>query len=193
VEKKMSEKLQQESNKENEKTSAELEKTSIEQHDRLNENREKNAEKSKENDVDTARHELEKIDAENEKEKRQSSPAERRKDHPLKRDKKSLNASFKKTMLETRSEMSAPSKLFSAIIHNKMVEKTSDAVGSTIARSNALLSGSFFALIFTAGLYLWARYVGYPLSGFETIGAFIIGYLVGIIFDFTRIMVTGKR
>lgn len=190
----MSEKLQQESNKENEKANAELEKTSIEQQERLNENREKSAEKSKENDVDTARHELEKIDTEKqEKEKKQPSPAERRKDHPLKRDKTSLNASFKKTMHETRSEMSTPSRMFSAVIHNKVVEKTSEAVGSTIARPNALLSGSFFALIFTTGLYIWARYVGYPLSGFETIGAFIIGYLVGIIFDFTRIMITGKR
>ena len=78
------------------------------------------------------------------------------------------------------------------LIHAKAVEKTSEAVGSTIARPNAILSGSIMAFALTAGLYFWAKYVGYPLSGFETIGAFIIGWLVGMIYDFTRIMFTGK-
>ena len=95
-------------------------------------------------------------------------------------------------MTDARREMSAPSRAFSKLIHTKAVEKSSEAVGSTVARPNAILSGSIMAFVLTAGLYFWAKYVGYPLSGFETIGAFIIGWLIGMIIDFTRIMFTGK-
>ena len=127
-----------------------------------------------------------------EKQEKQVSPAEKRHNR-LHGVKPGSDAAFKLEMNEARKAMSAPSRTFSKFIHNKAVEKTSEAVGSTIARPNAMLAGSLFALILTAAIYFWARWAGYPLSGFETIGAFIIGWLVGIIFDFTRIMITGKQ
>jgi len=162
--------------------------------EKMREDRETEANKAeKGNDTEQARHEIEKVN--NEKEKREQHAAKRevRKDTHVKRDKASRKLSFKKTMADTQSEMSAPSRAFSKLIHNKAIEKTSEAIGSTIARPNVLLAGGLSAFVFTTAIYVWARYAGYPLSGFETIAAFIIGYLVGVIFDFTRIMVTGKR
>ncbi len=126
------------------------------------------------------------------KPEKQVSPAEKRHNR-LSGIKPGSDAAFKLEMNEARKSMSAPSRTFSKFIHNKAIEKTSEAVGSTIARPNAMLAGSLFALGLTALVYFWARWAGYALSGFETIGAFIIGWLVGIIFDFTRIMITGKR
>jgi hypothetical protein len=35
--------------------------------------------------------------------------------------------------------------------------------------------------------------MGYPLSGFETIGAFALGWMLGIVFDFFKVMVTGRK
>jgi hypothetical protein len=102
------------------------------------------------------------------------------------------NASFKKQMKEVQTELTPASRTFSKIIHNKAIEKTSDAVGATIARPNAILAGAVVAFIVTLGVYVIAKNVGYSLSGFETIAAFIVGWLIGMLFDYLRILITGK-
>jgi hypothetical protein len=110
--------------------------------------------------------------------------------HPLPR---SRDESYKMTMKRVQTEMSSPARVFSKIIHNKTVERTSEVLGSTVARPDAVLSGSIFATVLVLGLYLLARYNGFSLSGFETIAAFILGWILGIVFDFLRAMITGKR
>ena len=107
--------------------------------------------------------------------------------------KKQKEASFKRQMSEVQAELSPSSRTFSKIIHNKAVEKTSDIIGSTIARPNAILAGSVTAFILTLLVYVIAKNIGYKLSGFETIGAFIIGWVIGIIYDYLRLIVTGKK
>lgn len=102
-------------------------------------------------------------------------------------------ASYKRTMAHVQSEMSAPSRAFSRVIHNKAVEKASDVAGATIARPNAILAGSIFAFVFTLATYLIAKHYGYQLSGFETIGSFALGWVVGLLFDYLRVMITGKH
>lgn len=102
-------------------------------------------------------------------------------------------ASYKKTMTIIRSEMSAPSRTFSKVIHTPFVEKSSEVLGSSLARPNAILAGSFTSLVLVMGIYVIARTFGYRLSGFETIGAFVIGWIVGILFDYVKVMATGKK
>ncbi|MEO5950828.1 MAG: hypothetical protein ABIQ04_05280 [Candidatus Saccharimonadales bacterium] len=172
-----------------------LEKIGIEQRERLREQLEKAGEKSKEKTED-ARHEaLENAKSIEHEKKRETdqkiSPAERRKDGPI--GKAERQASYNATMKQVRSELSGPSRTFSKVIHNSVVEKTSDAVGSTVARPNAILAGAVVAFLVTLGVYLVAKYYGYPLSGFESIGSFAIGWIIGLLFDYFRIMVTGKR
>lgn len=152
-------------------------------------------ESNHENDVESVRHEAlnEAARAEKEQHKEETvekSPAERRILGPNKDEE---DVSFKATMKEVRSQMSAPSRTFSKVIHNKAVEKVSEGVGSTIARPNAILTGAIFAFILTLGVYLVAKNLGYPLSGFETIAAFILGWVLGISYDFLKVMVTGRR
>lgn len=101
--------------------------------------------------------------------------------------------SYKRTMHNVQSEMSAPARAFSRVIHNAAVERVSDVVGGSVARPNAILSGSVFAFALVLALYLLARYDGFSLSGFETIATFIIGWILGIVFDFLRVMITGKN
>ncbi|MDQ5932501.1 MAG: hypothetical protein QG649_586 [Patescibacteria group bacterium] len=118
--------------------------------------------------------------------------AEKRRDTPAQRRARG-KASYNKTMKETQSQMNAPEKTFSKVIHNPVVEKSSEVVGATVARPNAIVAGSVTALIFTLGLYLFAKYYGYPLKGSETIAAFILGWVVGLLYDYLRIMITGKK
>lgn len=107
--------------------------------------------------------------------------------------KRERDDSYQRTMAQIQSEMSAPSRTFSKVIHAKAIEKTSEVTGATIARPNAILAGAVAAFIVSLGTYLLAKHFGYRLSGFETIGAFVLGWIIGLLFDYFRIMITGKR
>jgi hypothetical protein len=107
--------------------------------------------------------------------------------------KREKDVAYERTLKEIRSQMNAPSRAFSKVIHAPFIEKTSEAVGSTVARPNAILAGSLSALILVSGVYWVAKTYGYPLSGFETIGAFILGWMIGLMVDYFRIMATGGR
>lgn len=99
---------------------------------------------------------------------------------------------YKATMRRIRQEMSSPARAFSTFIHNASVEKASDTIGKSLARPNAILSGSTCALILVSLVYIIAKIFGYPLSGFETIGAFVLGWLLGLIYDYARTMIGGR-
>jgi hypothetical protein len=163
------------------------------QQERLKNNLEKAGEQSHEHDERSARHEAYEAAVSSEKPvdttERQVSPAERRVHGPSKTEQ---DASFKTTMTEVRSQMNTPSRTFSKVIHNKTVEKVSEATSNTVARPNALLSGAFFAFVLTLAVYLISKNIGYELSGFESIGAFILGWILGLAYDFIKTMVTGR-
>jgi hypothetical protein len=171
---------------------AEVVPSNHERHEVLHEKREQ-SEHSKE-DLEDAKKEALKHASSVEKFKlkeKEVSPTDRRKDGPI--SKPEREASYKRTMKQVQSELSTPSRTFSKLIHNKTVEKTSDAIGGTIARPNAILSGAFFAFGFSLILLLTARYYGYPLSGTETIAGFLVGWAIGTLFDYLRLMITGKK
>lgn len=107
--------------------------------------------------------------------------------------KKQREHSYKQTMKHIQSEMSSSSRTFSKFIHNNVVEKSSDAIGSTLARPNAILAGSLTALVLVSGIYILAKVFGYRLSGFETIAAFTLGWALGLIYDYLRFTALGRR
>jgi hypothetical protein len=174
-----------------------LEKEGDALREKLRDEHERYEKKSPENNVENAKHEaletankIEREQANTEKE-RTASPAEKRANGPI--SKSQLDANFNKEMDDVRSQLSAPSRAFSKFIHNKGVEKVSDAAGNTIARPNAILSGAVFAFALTLATFLVAKNLGYPLSGFETIGAFALGWVLGIVYDFLKVMITGRK
>lgn len=107
--------------------------------------------------------------------------------------KQEKDAGYKKTMKLIQSDMSPTSRAFSKLIHTPVVEKTSQVVGSTVARPNAILSGSICAFVLVLVTYFVAKKYGYPLSGFETIGAFTLGWLIGLIYDYAKLMFQSRR
>lgn len=182
-------------NKENEQTNHELEQLGAERSRAIHENLESKQERSHESAENLKAEAMEKAlskekGASPSNDERLSSPAERR-TGPI--GKVQREASYHAVMKETRAHMSAPSRAFSKVIHNKAVEKASEVAASTVARPNAILSGAFFAFVLTLGVYVVAKNIGYPLSGFETIGAFILGWLLGLAYDFLKIMITGRK
>lgn len=190
----MSSKEQNNFSPETRKDTKELRELGDEHRERLQENLERAAEQSPEKEED-ARQEVEKaLDHEKQPSPevaKEEAPIERRPNGP--RSKLETEASFNATMTEVRSQMSTPSRAFSKVIHNKAVEKVSEVTGSTVARPDAILSGAIFAFVLTLGTYLVAKNLGYPLSGFEAIAAFILGWILGIVYDFLKVMVTGRK
>lgn len=174
-----------------------IEKAGELQRERLKESLEAAAEKDQsQREKDTTEAKLdalknaEEIEAHSEThQKREASPAERR--GPI--TKKQLDTQFNRTMSHVREELPASSRAFSKFIHIKAVEKTSDVLGSTLARPNALLAGAICAFGLTLALYLFAKNMGYRLSGFETIGTFIIGWCLGMLYDYLKVMITGRK
>lgn len=170
-----------------------LEAARNEHQERLKENLERNVETKSHEALDTARQEALEQAHTYEKEAQptdeEKNPIEPRTDIVSKREK---DKSFNNTMAEIRRDMPGPSKAFSSFIHNKAVEKVSDTVGGTVARPNAILSGSVFAFVLTLTVYLIANYNGYPLSGSETIASFALGWVIGLIIDYVRVLVFGK-
>lgn len=96
-------------------------------------------------------------------------------------------------MKRVQSEMPTTQRLFSKIIHNKTVEKTSEVIGNTVARPNSILSGSISAFLVTLLTYYVAKTIGYRLSGSETMVAFIAGWILGLIFDYLKLMFMGNK
>ena len=171
-----------------------LEESAAERHAELrNERERKAAEQSHETNVDKLQESAEKAaEVDKKNAAKESLKREIKRDTPAARRSKA-KASYKKTMNEAQAHMKPAERTFSKVIHNPVVEKTSEAVGATVARPNAILAGSVTAFLFTLVLYVFAKYYGYPLKGSETIAAFILGWVVGLLFDYLRVMITGKK
>ncbi|HMI09382.1 MAG TPA: hypothetical protein VK497_03225 [Candidatus Saccharimonadales bacterium] len=181
------------SGKEQKIDQVELDKEREKRLDKLREDFEKIGDKPVENAEDLHREAVEKAaNVERKAETEQAPSHEKQRRGPV-ANKKELDASYNAKMADARTHMSAPSRTFSKVIHNKAVEKVSGVVGSTVARPNAILSGAVFAFVLTLAVYLVAKNIGYPLSGFETIGAFILGWVLGILYDFFKVMITGRK
>jgi hypothetical protein len=132
---------------------------------------------------------VEKGGAEKDRQPPKQSPA-RRRSVPSTKEK---NVAYQTQLTHVQAEMKAPARAFSKVIHAPGIEKASETLGSTVARPNAILAGSIVAFILVLGVYIVAKTLGYPLSGFETIGAFVVGWIIGTLYDFFKVMITGKK
>lgn len=172
-----------------EKRSAEaLEAAGAEKQRELQEKLIENAERSTGDNLEGARHEaLELALSQEEDKKSKESAISKEKPKPERPHKQDLDASFKKTMKRIQKDMSPASRAFSRVIHNPVVDKTSEFVGNTIARPNLILAGAIGTLTIGLGIYIIAKNYGYVLSGFESIGSFILGWCVGAVMEFARV------
>lgn len=156
---------------------------------------EKTAEQSpdtQERRVEAARHEAKKFFAkETDNSSEQSDESTMHAVHRV--TKQTRDAAYEQTMRLIRTELNGPSRLFSKIIHAPIVERSSEVIGGTLARPNAVMAGSSTALVLVISVYIIARTFGYQLSGFETIGAFLLGWVIGLVYDYVRVMALGRR
>ena len=187
----MSEKLK--STVENTVDTKELAKLSNERAAEIERSLEKAAaekEKSNAEKENSIKHEAIKIAARQERRQEQKESKEIKEDKPL--TKKDIEASYKKTLENVQDQLSAPSRAFSKVIHNPVVEKTSDAIGNTVARPNLIISGALGAIASVVVYFIAKRY-GYLLSGSETIILFVAGWSIGAVIEYARVGFINNR
>lgn len=165
--------------------------TEFKEHTRLEheKNTELNNEK-REASADSARHEIEKITAEHEPQKHES-PTQPRIERTVDT-KAARSRAYQSIMAQARSEMPAPQRAFSHFIHNPVIDRVSSIAAKTVARPDAILSGSVFAFALTLVIYLIAKQSGYALTGTETIASFIAGWILGNVYDYIKTLIRGN-
>ncbi len=100
--------------------------------------------------------------------------------HPLLVNKQLKQVGYERAMTRARKKLSPPSRAFSKVIHNPIVDRPSEFIGKTIARPASMFWGSFFAFVGTSAL-LWAtRYYGYEYNYLLVILLFVGGALAGL-------------
>jgi hypothetical protein len=104
-----------------------------------------------------------------------------------------IKKSYKKTLARVQSELPIGSRLLSKFLHNPLVELVSDIVSSSVARANAMLAGSIVAFSVTLIVYITSQTLDYELSGLETAFAFVCGWALGIVYDYLKLLLTGKK
>ena len=75
----------------------------------------------------------------------------------------------------------------------RAVDRGSEILSSTLARPNAMLYGSISAFIVVTVVYFVSKYYGFRITGFEAIGAFVFGWLLGISYDYITAIIRGKK
>ena len=108
---------------------------------------------------------------------------ETKEDKPL--TKKDIDNSYRKTLTNVQNQLSAPSRAFSKVIHNPVVEKTSD-------RPNLIISGALGAIA-SVFVYFIAKRYGYLLSGSEVIVLFVAGWSIGAVIEYARVGFINNR
>ena len=100
---------------------------------------------------------------------------------------------YRQTLASVQRRLRPASRNFSKVIHNTTVESTSEALEKTVMRPSVTLGATWTALIVGLIFYLTARHYGYHLSGFEMIGALIVGAVLGIVIEGLTRLVRTKR
>lgn len=96
-----------------------------------------------------------------------------------------LAQTYQRTLSHVRNRLSKPEKKFSKTIHQPVVEKSSEIIGSTIARPSGILFGGLFSFIGSLAGYLIARQLGgelpYSIFALLFVGGFAIGLIIELI------------
>ena len=93
------------------------------------------------------------------------------------------DAAYNETLTSLQNKMTPGDKAFSKVIHNPVVENTSEALENTIMRPSVVMGTTWTAFIVGLIFYLTARYYGFKLSGSEMLLALVGGAALGLLIE----------
>ncbi len=90
---------------------------------------------------------------------------------------------YRRTLTRTRRHLSAPSRAFSKVIHQPIVENVSEVASKTVARPSGILAGGIAAFL-GSSLFLWiARHYGYEYNFLLFALLFVSGFFMGLLVE----------
>jgi hypothetical protein len=109
---------------------------------------------------------------------------------PLGMQKELKNTAYARSMERIRSNLPRPQRTFSKLIHQPLVNTTSNTLAATVARPSGILGGGIFALVGSLVLLYFARRYGfaynYMLFAFLYIGGYLLGLCIEAIYRLFR-------
>lgn len=113
--------------------------------------------------------------------------------HPVLVNKQLKDMAFTRTMTRTRKKLSPVGRTFSKVIHNPVVDKSSELLGKTVARPVPMFWGAFFAFVGTSALLWITRHYGYEYNYLVAILLFVAGAVFGTALEGLWYLVRKKR
>lgn len=104
--------------------------------------------------------------------------------HPVIINKQLKDVAFTRALTRAQKKLSLPSKIFSKIIHNQTIDRSSEFIGRTVARPSSMLSGAFLAFVGTSALLWLTRKHGYEYNYLVVVILFALGWAAGITAEF---------
>lgn len=90
---------------------------------------------------------------------------------------------WNRTMTRVRKKLPAPSRAFSKVVHQPVVDAVSRASENTVARPSGLLMGGIFAFL-GSSFFLWmAKHYGFEYNYLLFFMFFVGGFLAGLIVE----------
>jgi hypothetical protein len=90
---------------------------------------------------------------------------------------------YSQTMASIQRKLSPASRRFSRLIHQPVVEKTSEKLERTVMRPSIVAGATWSAAIVGLIFYITARTYGWTLSGSEMLMALLMGALLGLLIE----------
>jgi hypothetical protein len=90
---------------------------------------------------------------------------------------------YTRGMERIRSNLSAPERAFSKLVHNPAVDAVSNGVGRTLARPSGILAGALAALIGSTLLVYFSRHYGFTYNYLIFVLLYIGGYALGLVIE----------
>lgn len=143
------------------------------------------------NNIDSIRKTAE-LEAKSTSELMPNSSETTEKEHPLAINRELKHMAFQRIIKRTQRQLGPVSRSFSKVIHQPIIESTSEVAAKTIARPSGVLSGGITAFL-GSSLFLWiSRHYGYEYNFLLFFLFFIGGFFLGLLIE-AVVMLVKKR
>lgn len=89
----------------------------------------------------------------------------------------------RRLLKQIRRHLAPPDRAFSHIIHQPIIDQTSELAAKTVARPSGLLSGGLFALIGSGALLYIDKHYGYRYNFLVWMLCFAGGFVLGLVLE----------
>ena len=123
-------------------------------------------------------------DKDNQEKKKESASKQPEKRQPrVASTPKERKRAYKHEMRQVQAQLSPGARTFSKVVHNSVVETTSDVAEKTVLRPSVLIGGAVVGIILGGLIYYSAHHYGYPLPNWALLFFLVIGGILGVIIE----------